>query len=318
MESLHPKDDTLSLSLKIVIFCNKKDFFLTKILIASIRYYYPEIEIYILKDYLNGFFNTSEVERFFSIKIMDLGIKKYGWAAAKVHFLISKKFEFGKFLLLDSDIVFIGKFLEELYEKSIASDVAVSTHASDDPYSDFVKETYYSYDFLKKYDPFFKFPGYFFNTGQMIVKSNIIKPNEIIDFFDLSHFPYWKSLDVLPLVDQSLLNFILPLKEQKGELKIYKGNFMIWSESQEAQKFELDKIKKGIGYPFLIHWAGAVRVPMLNKMTRFDILNFFEEFYYEHIPYGNIKSRLTKILPSINYTIRKMYRNIIKPLISRK
>lgn len=33
-------------SISVVIFANRRDFFLTKLCVASIRYYYPEIEIF--------------------------------------------------------------------------------------------------------------------------------------------------------------------------------------------------------------------------------------------------------------------------------
>lgn len=302
--------------LKILIVCNKKDYFLTRILIGSIKYYYPEIEIFIIKDYLNGSFNTTEMECFLNVKIMDLGIRKYGWSAAKMHFLFTKEFQSEKFLVLDSDIVFAGKFLEKLYEESKNFEIAVSSHPSENPYSEFVKKTYYSYDFLKSYSPSFEFPGYFFNGGQMIVTPGTLNPDEVSDFFDLSKFPYWKRLDLLPFVDQSLLNFILPLKEQKGEIKIYKGNFMVWSESKETLDLEMEKIKKGIEYPFLIHWAGAIRIPHLKKMTRNDILEFFEAYYYKQIPLGKLKRLRNHLLSAFDYYARTIYRGLKKFIVT--
>lgn len=303
------------MSLKIVISCNKKDFFLTKILVGSIRFYYQNIEIFLIKDFSNGVFNTKEMESVYKVKILDLGIKNYGWAAGKMHFLLSKEFDGEKYLMLDSDIVLIGRLLEKLEEASKDYEIGVSAEVYDNPYDKFVEKTYYSYSYLKTYNPGFEFPGYLFNTGQMIVTPGILNQQEMYDFFDLSSYPYYKKLEQLPLVDQSILNYILPLKEQKGEIRIYKGNYMIWSESKEALTLDIEKIKEGIEYPFLIHWAGAVRVPMLDMMTRFDILNFFEKYYYQRVPFGNMKRKMSKIYPSINYSIRKFYRQIIKPVI---
>ncbi|WP_394771887.1 hypothetical protein [Mucilaginibacter sp.] len=64
--------------LTVVVCCNRKDVFLARICIASIRYYYPDIDIELVKDSGNGTFNTYELEKYFGVKVVDLGIKKLG------------------------------------------------------------------------------------------------------------------------------------------------------------------------------------------------------------------------------------------------
>ncbi len=56
----------------IYIICHKLDFFLTKIAVASIRYYYPDVEINLIKDELNGDFATKDLEKYFKVKIVQL------------------------------------------------------------------------------------------------------------------------------------------------------------------------------------------------------------------------------------------------------
>lgn len=131
--------------ISVVIFCNKKDFYLTRICVASIRYYYPSISIFILKDYLNGYFDSKELENAFNVSVLDLGIEKYGWAAAKIHFLLNRKLNWKKVLMLDSDIIFIGPFLENLVADSQGSDVSVSAYRFDNPYDPWVYKTYYDF-----------------------------------------------------------------------------------------------------------------------------------------------------------------------------
>ena len=55
--------------ISIVVFCNAKDYFLTKICVASIRHFYPDIEILLVKDELNGKFSTRILERNFKVKV---------------------------------------------------------------------------------------------------------------------------------------------------------------------------------------------------------------------------------------------------------
>lgn len=50
-------------NITIVVFCNKLDFFLTRICVTSIRYFYPSIRILLVKDEIHGRFSTSLFER---------------------------------------------------------------------------------------------------------------------------------------------------------------------------------------------------------------------------------------------------------------
>ncbi len=150
-----------------------------------------------------------------------------------------------------------------------------------------------------------------------MISTGIIKTEEVSDFFDPNEFPYWKQKDKMPMVDQSLLNYLLPVKEKRGEIKMSRYSFWIWSEKAEVKDFELSKIKEGSAYLFLIHWAGALRVPYLSKMTRPDILIFFEDYYYRQVPLGFLKKQVRKILPVVDYYLRPLYRKTLKKLIKR-
>src|SRR4051794_22125653 len=97
--------------LTLVICCNRADYFFARLCIASIRYYYPDIAVELVKDPGNGSFCTSEVEKHFGVSIIDFNVEKIGWGAAKLLYLYkftSKK----KVVFLDADIVFIGPFLQ--------------------------------------------------------------------------------------------------------------------------------------------------------------------------------------------------------------
>ena len=283
------------MEMKIVIAVNKRDVWFCRLCVASIRYYYPNIEIWIIKDYFNGKFSTKEIEKYFNVKVLDLGIKKYGWAVSKMHVLLAEQLKGERIFILDSDTIFIGKFLETLYSESEGTDFTVNAEFIDNCKEDWVKQTYNDIEYFKAITPDFEFPGYFFNTGQMIITSGVIDEVEISNFFSLKKTPFWKDRSSLPTVDQSLLNYFLPYKEQKSELKIYKAKFMIWSESREAQEIGLEDIISGREMRGLIHWAGALRVPHLKSMTRSDLLIYFEDYYYTFIPYGLIKKPFIRL-----------------------
>jgi hypothetical protein len=270
----------------IVVFCNKNDFFLTKICISSIRYFYPDIEILLVKDELNGKFSTKELEKRFQVNIFDCGKRKFGWAAAKTFFLLQANVG-KKYLLLDSDIVFIEPFLERLLPKVNFNDIVVSADFYENVYTKHVRETYFDVTEVETFDPTYAYPGFFFNTGQIFITGGAISVEQLFPFFDRSAFPYWKRLDTFPLVDQSLYNYLFPTLTKRNELTLETDKFMIWSESEEAKNITLDKVIARCEHGGLIHWAGARRTPYLKKMSNSSVLEFFEQEYYKNIFLGS-------------------------------
>lgn len=301
----------------IVVFCYKKDYFLARLCIASIRYYYPEAEIYLLKDYLAGDFDSRELELAFKVTELDLGIKKYGWSAAKVHFLLSNYFSEQRVLTLDCDIVLAGRFLENLYLKTNGADFVVDPEFWENPYEGNVPRHYYNFADVEKFDPQFIFPGYVFNGGQMIVTPGKITTDQISPFFDTTTFPFYKRRDILPQVDQSLLNYLLPKLAQEGTVTLVAENFMVWSDGEEAKVIDLAKLKEGATYTFLIHWAGVLRVSHLAVMTRADILLFFEDYYYTKVPMGSLKKWVRRAVAASDFHLRGVYRKTLKPLLKK-
>lgn len=276
--------------LPIYIICHKNDFFLTKILISSIRYYYPETEINLIKDLLHGQFSTITLEKYFRVNTVKLKKDYFGWTSAKIFLLLSKLSRDKKFLLLDSDTVFIGKVLDKISPFVENYDFIVSPEYKDQPGSNNFSHTYYDFDWFNKRYPTLKFPGYTFNTGNIVITTGVLNKSDVVKYFDQSRFPYWTSLgiQVLPTLDQSLLNVLLPIKKSLGLIKIKRVIFMWWYREEEVKKLTLDEVKIG-KYPVIIHWAGDVKHPYLLSKKRADILLYFQKKYYENIPFGKIK-----------------------------
>ena len=281
--------------LTIVVCCNSQDFFLARICIASIRYYYPEIPIELVKDYGKGSFSSNNLEKYFNVKNINLGVKKMGWSAAK--FLYLYKMPKGKkVLLLDADIAFVGPFLERIIREIETDDYVVSIDKESNPYSDFVTNTYFVTKNIESAYPDYKFPGYLFNAGAVFVTVGAI-PKEILDeFFDETKYPFWKNFYLFSLVDQSVYNYLLPTLASKNQLKLGTQNFMLWSNSEIAKALNLDNIKSGTLKTGLIHWAGEPKSPSLTGMSRKDILMFFQDYYYKRIPLPWINKTKDKVV----------------------
>ncbi len=281
---------------KIFIACYKGDVHLTRICVASIRYWYPGIKIFLIKDYLRGNFNTKDIEKYYNVEILKTKITKFGWGMSKLEPFFIKERE--KVLIIDSDIIFVGKVLDKLNE--INTDFIVSGDKIDDINSDWVKRTYLNFERLKKYDSSFKKPDYLFNTGQFVITTGMIKRKCFENFVDFNSTPI--SLlknDFLTHTDQGLLNYLLLKKSYDNEISISSIKFHIWPCLGWADFIDFEKIKNKTGYPFLIHWAGCTKRD-LSKMKRYDLISFFEKLYYHKIPFG-------KIIYLKNIYFRKIY-----------
>ena len=300
--------------MNILICGPKNDYPLAKICVASIRHYYPTIPIYYLKDELSGTFDTSEIERYLDVKILEYPIKQFGLSAAKIFFYTDERFKGQPFFVLDCDIVMIGRLLDQPWLKDSPTwDVIVTPERGTDPHSTYFTKTYFDIKRAENTNPDYYYPGYTFNCGQLFYKGGLLKKSDLNPFFDFDKFPFWKDRDIFPLVDQSVFNFLFPILNKRDGMKLLTHDYMVWSENKEDQKkISLEDVIQGKKHPILIHWAGALRTPLISRMTRPDILNYFESYYYSKIPLGKTKRLLRRCFYEGNNLAVKLYLSLKK------
>lgn len=303
---------------RIYVACYKRDFWQTKICVASIRKWYPNIEIYLIKDNLAGNFNSKEIEKRYKVKIANYKYDKFGWGVSK----FEPYFENGnrRFLILDSDIVFLGHVIE--YLEDFSQPLVVSAHYFDDPTAPQIKRTYYNFDIIQSdFDHEFKYPGYVFNTGQIVGSSEIFNRNDFNDYIDWGNPSNLKLSHMLANADQGILNYFFHKQEQQGKIEIGKADFMLWGYDEKVNDIDMDKIINGNGYPKLIHWAGNIH--NFDSMLRQDILEYYQKLYYRGIRYGKskrlIENRIINILNNIDRTEGKLKKkfNKLKKYLSK-
>jgi len=237
---------------------------------------------------------------------------RQGWSAAKMHFYLSDKLKGKKALLLDSDIVFTGRVLDRLIPLSMVNDVIVSPEYYKGNEGEWLKKQYYDIDIVQKIHPDFKLPGYYFNCGQLIARSELFTSEEVKGVFDEKEFPFWLNRGDFPLVDQAVLNYLLPYKEQKKEIKIARDVYYIWIDTDTAKEMDLNGVIEGKKYPYMLHWAGKDRIPYIYGMIRSDILVYFQKLYFQKIPYGKLKRFFPLVQSGMDYFIRSYYRQLRK------
>lgn len=251
----------------------KYDFPFARICIASIRYWYPEIPIYLIKDMGAGKFDTGVVETKLNVNILDTGGKSFGWGFGKFEPLFREGKE--SFLFMDADTVMVGRVLDKL--KDINADFIVD---KEEIPMEKIVTLYYHPDKIKSLFSDFTFPGYCFNTGQWAGTSGILKRSDFAQLVSWDPKPSLKFPDVFKQADQGIFNFIIHKKELEKELTVGKTQIMVWPEKGAADFIDINALKtKSDSFPLIIHWAGMKR-RNIKDFPRTDILSFFREYYY--------------------------------------
>lgn len=271
---------------KVFINTYKYDFHFARICIASIRYWYPDIPIFLIKDEKEGAFDTSSAEKAWNVKVLDLERKKFGWGYGKLEVLFLSDRE--TFFVIDADAVITGPVID--MARNTDADFIVDKEVQ--PARRF-NEIYYNLDRINEVDSDFVYPGYSFNSGQWFGTSSMIKREDFDKTLNWTEPPETKDKNIVVNNDQGHLNYILHSFEQKGLVNVAKTQLMIWPVEGRDHFIQLEKIKAKAGdYPFVIHWAGMSGLK-LSQLPRQDILSFYRSFYYSKV--GNPQKMLDQV-----------------------
>jgi hypothetical protein len=263
----------------IVISCYLLDVYLTRVCVASIRFWYPQVPIWLLKDRRYGDFNTYEIENKWNVRVYPGRQKNLGWGFGKLEILTEPPAR--RLLLLDSDIAFAGRVIDRL--ERFDEDLIVESFEE----TAFEKE-FFSLNGLRELDPQFEFPRYGFNTGQIVVTTGKITKQDFSGLVD------WQTRtvmhpEVFKMGEQGLLNYVALRKAQDGELTIRREPFMLRpGKGSCADHIQLKDLNSEGQHQELIHWAGLRWGKTLNEMPRSEILLHFEKLYYQRVPLGRL------------------------------
>jgi lipopolysaccharide biosynthesis glycosyltransferase len=269
---------------KIVIACFKNDMFLLRPCVASIRYWYPDVEIFLLKDIIKGDFNLDEFIHHWGCKIFPTKMKKFGWPWSKLSILLEEDDD--RYLFLDSDTVFLGPVLDEL--DKIEEDFIVTGSKIADPNDENFRFNYIDVNEIEAFDKSYKFPGYGFNGGQIVMKSGVFKLEDFKPIIDFEPTIQSKYPHIFKHGDQGCLNFIFAKAANEKRISIKYFDFWAWPDSQNINDYDLNSIKLKKGYPIVLHWAGVKYIDY-RDYSRYDVLKFYTDEYYKKIPLGGIK-----------------------------
>ena len=268
----------------VVIACYKHDYWLARASIASIRFFYPELPIFLLKDLAAGRFSTRDAEKHWGVQVLDLGRHQWGNAGSRLSLLpTSLPGGAGRYLYIDADICFLGRVVDRL--EQIPADFVVAASRIDDPMDAHVREFYYEIEKVREWDPAFQYPGFVFNAGQFVFTPGAIPAERLNAVFDLRAKPRLRVAGLRHL-DQGGLNYLLPRLAEEGVLTLRRDVFYLFAHPSNPEFMALDFNEvTGEGVPKLAHWAGE-KVWKMSRFPRGEILVFFSDHFYAKIPGG--------------------------------
>jgi hypothetical protein len=287
----------------IYISTYRYDLPLTRICVASIRYWYDDVPIRLIKDTSAGEFNTREIEERWNVSVVDTGQQRFGWGFAKLEPLFFDRRE--KFLIVDSDTVFTGRVLDMLDSYNAPFIVDDETQPANE-----VKRLYYDIQGLKGIDPAFQPCGKNFNSGQWVGTSGLVRREDFGEVVEWTNPPRLKHPKMFMPGDQGVLNYVLEKRANAGRIQLERAPLMWWAPRDIAQ-LDIRAMARNSPYSRIIHWAGC-KLHAKDPMPRADILSFFENHYYSRIPGGQMSRRIKSWLHYLEHWTRRVTRRLKK------
>jgi len=260
-----------------------RDARLTRICVASIRYFYPDIPIRLLAGDALQRGLAEELKRYWGVELVDLPNGDYGWGLVKLEPLFGPPGQ--TFLVMDVDTVLTGRLLD-IRAVSDAPFFVDDEQLSD---ADF-KRLYYDWEKLQEIDPKVQSARTAFNVGQWFGTSGLVKREEFDRWVQwtlprsLSYPQYFMP------GDQGVMNYVILQKEAFEGLRIERQTIMRWP-GKSMDGLDVESVKKGLAPPLVVHWAGMKKT-FLRHMAGADLLLFFEGFYYKRLPRGKLRRTL--------------------------
>jgi hypothetical protein len=266
---------------RVYIATHRSDLRLTRICVASVRRWYPDIPIYLLKDEANGTFSSREIEKTWNVRVWHTSERSFGWGFIKLEPLFDT--ERHHYLMLDSDIVFLGRVIDSL--EKFDADFVVQEEQQP---ASAVPDLYFDADRIRaSLNRSMSDPAFTFNTGQYVGTSGLLSRNDFADLVEWSQPRRVRHREMFNPSDQGVLNYVILEKVKSGSISVARTPFMKWGE-QELSAFEVASLDGNSPYPYVIHWAGLKKL-RLRRMLRADILSHFETAYYRRLAFGRVR-----------------------------
>lgn len=250
---------------KIYVNTYKGDNHWCHVCVASIRFWYPKINITLIKDLNKGDFDTSYLEKCFKLNVFETN-DTFGWGYGKLEPLFLKKKE--SFLVLDSDTVIVGDILSLVQD--ITADFIVDNEMQS--ISRF-NEIYYDKVLVKNITSSFEPLDFSFNSGQWFGTSGIISRREFDSTIEWTCPRKNKYPEILKNGEQGHMNYHFHRLLQLNKIRVQRLNIMKYPLSADYSKVKINFLKnKNSSQKAIVHWAGIKNSLLMipeNKLVFF-------------------------------------------------
>ncbi len=290
----------------IYVTASARDARLTRICVASIRHFYPDAPIRLLVGGPLEHGLADELARHWSVRTADVPPGDWGWGFVKLEPLFGPPGE--RFLVLDSDTVFVGPVLE-LWDRcggDFLVDEEVQSEAD-------THRLYYDWQKLAAVDPEARPPRFVFNSGQWFGTAGVLTREDFAPFIDWSAMPpKLRHTGLFMPGDQGVLNYVLNQKALLAGLKVERRKIMHWP-GHGMDDIRSETVKAGGAPPRIVHWAGF-KGGRLSDFPGADVLRLFERRYYARLPQG----RLRRAWGRLRYPLVDLWRKLADRLAYRR
>jgi hypothetical protein len=251
----------------------------TRICVASIRYFYPDIPIRLLAGGPLQRRLVDELERYWRVTLADLPPRDYGWGFIKLEPLFQQGRQ--RFLVLDSDTVLAGPVLDWAEQRD--EDFIIDDEQDELQTTQRTKEIYYDYERAQAEGAFVERPSFLFNTGQWFGSSGILSRE---DFKGIVEWvpPRVCKPSIFKMGEQGAFNYIINEQWRAGKIRVARVPLMRWP-GHGMQGLNINVVTRRTAAPIVVHWAGT-KENRLQDMVGADLLLFFEQMYYARLPLG--------------------------------
>lgn len=261
----------------IYVAAARRDARYTRICVASLRRFYPEIPIRLLAGGRLERGLAAELGRYWAVEPADVLPGDYGWGFVKLEPLFGPSGE--RFLVLDSDTLITGPVLEMVQGERAPFIVDRETQTPGN-----ARRLYYDWDRLRAIDASAMPPMFVFNSGQWIGTAGLLTRNDFSKWLDWTMPRRLRYPGIFMPGDQGIINLVLNEQVRANRIGVACVPLLRWP-GHGLEGFTAEAVAAGTCVPRVVHWAGMKRARQ-RDMTGADLLAYFEEQYYRRLPGG--------------------------------
>jgi hypothetical protein len=270
----------------IYVAASARDARYTRICVASLRYFYPDVAIKLLAGGRLERGLAHELRHYWNVGMADLPSGDYGWGFIKLEPLFGPGGE--RFLVLDSDTVIAGPVLD-LWS---ADDAPFLVDDEAQTETD-TRRLYYDWRRVSQIDPKAQPPGFVSNSGQWFGTAGMLAREDFSPWLEWTMPRRLRYPEMFMPGDQGVLNYILNQKAALADLNVRRRKIMRWP-GHGMDGLSEASVTDRTAPPLVVHWAG-MKKPILGAMAGADILRLFEKFYYSRLPGREVRRFFTGV-----------------------